>query len=105
MKKLACLALLACGLAACASNPPTWWNPGQRYNQTQPSADAAAVSTSAPARKTRPVATEEKMDPLPDNSYEEEVIAPLPEEEDTPTVQPAQEPALDNTLPTPSVLE
>lgn len=92
------VALCAC-LAACAGNPPEWWNPGNRYGQTQ---QAGTVS-----QKTTPVvAQEEVMDPLPDNSYEEEVLAPLPEEEEVSVSAQGQiEPALDNGLPVPSVLE
>ncbi len=101
MKKILCVSMLAGLLAACAGNPPAWWNPGNRYGQAQES--APADKPAAPVRKAVPLT--EETEPLPDNSYEEEVIAPLPEEEDMPTTTPAQEPALDTALPTPSVLE
>ncbi len=97
MKKIS-LFLAASWLVACAGTPPAWWNPSGRYGQE--------TETPAPvAKKTpAPVATEETMDPLPDNSYEEEALSPLPEE-DTPAAPAVVEPSLDNTLPAPSVLE
>jgi hypothetical protein len=100
MKHLLGIFLLSLYLVACAGNPPAWWNPGNRYGQTP----ASAQVTDQAAVQKPTVPQEENIDPLPDNSYEEEVIAPLPEEEDTPTVQPTDEPGV-NTLPMPSVLE
>ena len=96
------LVLCAC-LVACAGNPPQWWNPGNRYGQTQNTATSSGTSV----KKTTDVVTqEESIEPLPDNSYEEEVLAPLPEEEDMPApVKGEAEPALENGLPVPSVLE
>lgn len=91
--------MCAC-LAACAGNPPQWWNPANRYSQTQ----NAPASSGTVVKKTAVIAQEETIE-LPDNSYEEEVIAPLPEEEDVPVVQPQAEPAFDNGLPMPTVLE
>ncbi len=102
MKQLLGMSLISLYIAACAGNPPAWWNPGNRYGQTPTSATASSAADQAALQKPA-VPQEEDMDPLPDNSYEEEVIAPLPEEEDTPAVQPADEPV--NTLPMPSVLE
>lgn len=101
-------------LVACAGNPPEWWNPSGRYSQTASQQTAAATSAAKPAAtRTKPVVKEEALDPLPDNSYEEETLAPLPEEEDTPAVDAITEPALDGNnalngnggLPAPSVLE
>ena len=40
MKKILCVSMLAGLLAACAGNPPAWWNPGNRYGQAQESAPA-----------------------------------------------------------------
>lgn len=88
--------------AACAGNPPQWWNPGNRYGQTAQSSSAQTAPATRPAKT---VVTEETMDPLPDSSYEEEAIAPLPQEEDMPVTTPEAEPALADTLPAPSVLE
>ena len=103
MKQLLGIFLLSLYLVACAGNPPAWWNPGNRYGHTPASAaETSAAQQAAPRQPVTP--QEENIDPLPDNSYEEEVIAPLPEEEDTPTVQPTDEPGV-NTLPMPSVLE
>ena len=91
-------------LVACAGNPPEWWNPSGRYNQAA-SQSTPTVKQSVP--RTQPVVKEETIDPLPDNSYEEEVLTPLPEEEDTPAAKVVTEPALDGNkgLPAPSVLE
>ena len=102
MKKL--LSILAVGVlfAACAGNPPAWWNPGNRYGKAEQTDNATSAK---PAKRMDPVVKEIAIDPLPDNSYEEEVIAPLPEEEDMPADTPVTEPALDDVLPAPSILE
>lgn len=105
MRRIFFLLLAGSCLAACAGNPPAWWNPGNRYGQTEQPASAAAVPAQPPARPAEPVVKEVNLDPLPDNSYEEEAISPLPEEEDTPTDAPVTEPALDDSLPAPSILE
>ena len=102
MKRIFLFALCVLFLGACAGNPPAWWNPGNRYGTAE--VTTPAPQPAAPVRKAVPP-TEEEMEPLPDNSYEEEVIAPLPEEEDMPAEVPVQEPALDEALPTPSVLD
>ncbi len=102
MKQLSVVFFVMMGLVACAGNPPEWWNPGNRYGQpTQTSSE----KTTPAVRPAKTVVAEETMDPLPDNSYEEESIAPLPQEEDTPVTTPEAEPALADTLPAPSVLE
>lgn len=101
MKQILCVSV-AIFLVACAGNPPAWWNPGNRYGQAETT--QSTQTSSAPARKVI-VPQEESIEPLPDSSYEEEAIAPLPEEEDTPAIIPLEEPALDTTLPAPSVLE
>lgn len=92
-------------LVACAGDPPAWWNPGNRYGQ----AGQSTTQSTAPAQRVQkpaePVVSEVALDPLPDNSYEEETISPLPEEEDMPAATPVTEPALDETLPAPSILE
>ena len=105
MKRIFAIVLASACLAACAGNPPAWWNPGNRYGQ----ADEVSSQTATPApsvkKPAEPVVSEVALDPLPDNSYEEENIAPLPEEEDTPAPALVTEPALDSMLPAPSVLE
>ena len=102
MKRLCILCFAVMSVAACAGNPPQWWNPGNRYSQQEQTASQQATPAARPATT---VATEETLDPLPDNSYEEEAITPLPQEDDTPLTQPEAEPALADTLPAPSVLE
>ena len=78
-------------LTACTTNPPAWWNPGNRYGQSvQPAAEA-----NKPIRATAPVIKEEDLETLPDNSYEEELIE-IPVEEYTPSP---------DELPAPSVLD
>ena len=102
MKYLISLCLVSCFLSACAGNPPAWWNPNNRYGTAE----------NQPARKTtakkQAVVREETMDVFTEVSYEEEILAPLPEEEEpaasteAPAPSPAQNPG---KLPAPSVLE
>ena len=102
MKRIFAIVLASICFAACAGYPPASWIPGNRYGQTaQPAAQTPAP---APSVKKPAEPTEVALDPLPDNSYEE-VILPLPEEEDTPAPALVTEPALDSTLPAPSILE
>ena len=94
MKRLTVLLFLSVFLAACAGNPPAWWNPANRYGQT---ATVTQTQPKTPVQKI--VIQEETMDPLPDDSYVEETIVPLPQEPEPETTE--EEPG----LPTPSVLE
>ena len=106
MKRIFAILTAGMCLAACAGNPPAWWNPGNRYGQTAAQTTATPPTPAVPVQKpAEPVVTEVMLDPLPDNSYEEQSISPLPEEEDTPADTPVTEPALDQTLPAPSILE
>ena len=90
MKRTIFLGLFTCFLTACAGNPPAWWNPNNRYGESQPKVTV----------KKAPVVQEQTIDTFADTSYEEEIIAPLPEEEEV-SAQAAEE----KSLPTPSVLE
>lgn len=94
MKRIVCVFLLTVFLAACAGNPPAWWNPDNRYG-----ASANAVSATAVRSVRKTVVKEETID-VADTSYEEETIDPLPQEEEI-SAQAAGE----ETLPAPSVLE
>ncbi len=93
MKRVIYLLFSLCFLAACAGNPPAWWNPNNRYGTQE---QAAHSST---GRAAQPATMREETFEVDDTSYEEETIAPLPEEEEI-----AAQPAEDN-LPAPSVLE
>ncbi len=102
MKRLCVFFFLVINLAACAGNPPQWWNPGNRYGELS---QTSSVQTAPAAQPAKTVVKEETMDPLPDSSYEEESIAPLPQEEDSLVTTPTAEAAPAATLPAPSVLE
>ncbi len=83
-------------LSACAGNPPTWWNPQNRYGTLQ----EPSQGTVQPVRVRKNSAiTEQSTEPLADISYEEETISPLPQD-DTLSVGQTEQP-----LPVPSVLE
>ena len=91
-------------LAACAGNPPQWWNPGNRYGATE---QTTAAQTAA--QRTEPTPKEEKLE-LRDESYEEIVLTPMPDEdgENATGVSASQNKELlpaGDTLPAPSVLE
>lgn len=99
MRYVISLCLLSCLLSACAGNPPAWWNPNNRYgtaeNQPVPQKKAA---------KKQVVVREDTIDTFTEVSYEEEILEPLPEEEEPAAAQvtPAQD---SGELPSPSVLE
>ena len=93
-------------LAACAGNPPQWWNLGNRYGATE-----QTTAAQTPVKRTEPTPKEEKLE-LRDESYEEIVLTPMPDEdgENTTGASASQNtellPAGDTTtLPAPSVLE
>ncbi len=110
--------LAACGLlaAACAGNPPAWWNPGNAYSSGSSSSRPApaaersgTIAVSSPANETLAVPQEEAIPaPLPDDSYEEMILTPLQDEEteDASGESSAQSsPSQTGQLPPPSVLE
>ena len=103
MKKIFPLFLLTLFAAACAGNPPAWWNPNNRYG----SADGQTVQQ-APQKKTI-VIKEEDIEPLPDVTYEEVTLTPMPDEEgeNSSGAAAGQNQALnpDENLPVPSVLD
>lgn len=97
-------------VAACAGNPPAWWNPSGTYG----TADNVSTAQTAPQiRRTQPIdepPAEQDIEPAFDK-YEEISLSPLEEDENLSadsddsdaTAQIADE---DNTsLPLPSVLE
>ena len=97
MKKFFPFCLLALFAAACAGNPPAWWNPNNRYGtvdgvQTQPAAQKKAV-----------VVEEEEID-LPDTTYEEVTLTPMPDEENE-NKTGASSAQNEKELPLPSVLD
>lgn len=112
MKQIVCICLLALFTVACSGNPPAWWNPNDRYG-TAGSQPKKTVVKKATSKKNVGV-QEQTIDSFEIVTYEEEVIAPLPEEEEisaqveddiaTQTEEfAAQEEA--GALPRPSVLE
>ncbi len=103
MKKFFSFCLLALFAAACAGNPPAWWNPNNRYG----AADAASAQPTTKQKAV--VVTEEDIDPLPDTTYEELTLTPMPDEEgeNASGAAASQNEALtpDGNLPVPSVLD
>ena len=102
MKHLfACMALLM--LAACAGNPPAWWNPQNRYGTLENQPQTPVVQ---PLRvRKEPAITEQSTEPLADTSYEEEtLVVPLPEEAE-PSAPENRADTDDPALPLPSVLD
>ena len=97
MKQIS-VCLLAFLLAACAGNPPAWWNPNNRYGSVEQN---EAQRTVVPQT---PVVMEESLDPLPDRSYEEEVITPLPDEENENDTGSSSAQNDEDELPQPRVL-
>lgn len=94
---LVCLSVFL--FAACAGNPPAWWNPNDRYG-------TAENQPQKPIVKKKTVIQEETIDAVTDTFYEEETIPVLAEEEEP--AAGVEEPAGtdgQNGLPKPSVLE
>lgn len=94
-------------MSACAGNPPAWWNPDNRYGGTGDRPAAAASKQAGTARKTA-VVTEQTIEALPDDSYEEITLTPMPDEDEETqagVAQPAEPVSTDDSLPLPSVLD
>jgi len=72
-------------LAACAGNPPAWWNPRNlQAGQTPASATArttSAANRTVPAKQATVQADREEIIALPDEGYEEMALTPLQDEE------------------------
>ena len=102
MKKFLSFVLLVAFLSACTGNPPAWWNPNNRYG----TADAAAASHAGqPApQKQGVVVTEEEIE-LPDTTYEEVTLTPIPDEENENTTGASSAQNEEKNLPVPSVLD
>ena len=112
MKKNILLLFAATLTAACAGNPPGWWNPSNAYSSdgyTRPAAAySAPVSVHTPQPDEMPVPQEVDMAPVPDESYEEMILTPLQDEEteNASGESSAQSaPSETSLLPPPSVLE
>lgn len=107
-------------MAACAGNPPQWWNPSGAYGNEGSADSPAAGSTPssvrpAPVQETPVVQEENIASFIPDDSYEEMILTPMQDEE---TEEPAQganassntmditpsAPDASSELPVPSVL-
>lgn len=85
MKKIALVLPAVCLLAACAGNPPQWWNPSGSYGNDAVSASSSAGHTEpvrAAEPEEEPIPAEENIAaPSPDDSYEEMILTPLQDEE------------------------
>lgn len=70
-------------LAACAGNPPTWWNPSNSYgNSSSKKGEVRAVSQPRVVPTVEEeIPQEEHILPLPDSEYEEMILTPLQDEE------------------------
>ena len=105
MKRIFGLMTFCVFLASCSGNPPAWWNPGNRYGNTQTGSSRNAASV----QRTAPAVSEETLDVF-DESYEEIAITPMPDEDaenDTGVSASQNEELLpiSDKLPGPSVLE
>lgn len=94
------------GLAACAGNPPAWWNPGNIYSSQ---GESTSATPTAPARATTPsqTTTEQTLN-LPNEDYEEMALTPLQDEEgenDSGESSAQSIPELEDLLPPPSILD
>jgi len=97
-------------LAACAGNPPAWWNPrNTQPGQTTTKPRTAATTGRSGTTLQEPVNMEaEELIAVPDEGYEEMALTPLQDEEQEnesgeSSAQVMQEPTED--LLVPSVLE
>ena len=116
-KNLLSLAVFSLLLAACAGNPPAWWNPSNSYSSSGQSArprpaqaaSSGNITVSAPAQEETFIPQEEAISiPLPDESYEEMILTPLQDEETENASGEASaqsSPSETGQLPPPSVLE
>ena len=75
--------MMSAFLAACAGNPPAWWNP----RSTQPGQTSAKSKVSVQPQRTRVAADElvnmdaEEDIAVADETYEEMALTPLQDEE------------------------
>ncbi len=93
------------GLAACAGNPPAWWNPGNIYSSQGESTSATPTVLTRPADSSQ-TPTEQTLD-LPNEDYEEMALTPLQDEEgenDSGEASAQSIPELEELLPPPSIL-
>ena len=106
MKKSVGLFLIGLWMTACAGNPPAWWNPDNRYGTLDHPAVKSSQKTGTVRRQ--PAVTEQTMDALPDDSYEEITLTPMPDEDEetqTGVAEPEEPVPADGSLPVPSVLD
>lgn len=105
--------ILSMACFACASTPPDWWNPGNRYSgETAPAeAEVAPVGNTILQQELLPV--DEESIAVYGETIEEEMLAPLPVTSPEPIVQEATEMVIpkveehlpeDGSLPFPSVI-
>lgn len=95
-------------LGACAGNPPAWWNPNNRYGAAEQTSALTTPKKQVSQDNRSVVVTEENIDPILDDSYEEITLTPMPDEdrENATGVAASQNEELlpDGVLPVPSVL-
>ena len=107
------LAVFSLLVAACAGNPPAWWNPGNAYSsgtaaESSRSETSGRVEMRTPAQQEVYIPQEVDIAPLPDESYEEMILTPLQDEEtENASGESSAQSAPSETglLPPPSVLE
>lgn len=109
MKKIVGISLFCFGLAACAGNPPAWWNPGNIYSTANQQDTPVAPSATPVAQTTAgaPVHATEQSLVVQDESYEEMTLTPLQDEEgenDSGDSSAQNTPHLEEALPPPSIL-
>ena len=106
MKNILGICLFCLGLAACAGNPPAWWNPGNIYSpQNKNNPTNAQINVAASQHDTQ-TPIEQKID-VPNDDYEEMTLTPLQDEEgenDSGESSAQSMPDLEDTLPPPSIL-
>lgn len=101
MKKVFSFLFLGVFTAACAGDPPAWWNPGNRYGTADGSVTISP--TPRPAARTSAPVKEEEIDVV-DESYEEITLTPLADEEEENDTGAASAQSTSD-LPLPSVLD
>lgn len=110
MKKVLTVCLFSFSLAACAGNPPAWWNPGNKYSPENNSGTAATASTTAPAPSTgahTQIPAEQSIS-VPEEDFEEMTLTPLQDEEgedESGDASAQSVPEPQDTLPAPTILD
>lgn len=102
MKQIFSFLVLILLLSACAGNPPAWWNPNNRYGSVDDASTAVVVQ---PAEPKQEEPAEQEMDSLPDTTYEEVTLTPMPDEENENATGASSAQSKDENTLVPSVLD